>query len=390
MADMTPRHRRWFAALGGGSIVIGALFAWLPLEASAADLRQGPSVTVGTGQTVNDDIYAAGGTISIDGNVNGSVIAAGGTITVSGTVSRDVMIAGGTINVSGKVGGSIRAAGGNLTLNAPVEQDVVVTGGTVNIGSGGTIGRDLVIAGGMATVSAPVARRVTMAAGDLTLRGRVGGDVRGRVDRLRLDGAQIGGNLDYTSDNSVVVANGASVAGTTTRNTPTDRGTRGVADGFLGWLRGLIGIFVLGVLLLLLLPRFSTRSIDTLRAEPWASVGIGAAILVATPIVALIVFIVGLLIGGWWLGLLLIPLWILALAVGYVVSGFLLGRLIFARLGWGRYHDVLALLAGLFVLTVVGLVPLLGWLVSLAAFVAGAGAVALVISRRAQMRPAAA
>jgi len=288
------------------------------------------------------------------------------------------------------VGGSIRAAGGNLTLNAPVEQDVVVTGGTVNIGSGGTIGRDLVIAGGMATVSAPVARRVTMAAGDLTLRGRVGGDVRGRVDRLRLDGAQIGGNLDYTSDNSVVVANGASVAGTTTRNTPTDRGTRGVADGFLGWLRGLIGIFVLGVLLLLLLPRFSTRSIDTLRAEPWASLGIGAAILVATPIVALIVFIVGLLIGGWWLGLLLIPLWILALAVGYVVSGFLLGRLIFARLGWGRYHDVLALLAGLFVLTVVGLVPLLGWLVSLAAFVAGAGAVALVISRRAQMRPAAA
>src|SRR5437764_1422149 len=131
--------------------------------------------------------------------------------------SREAMIAGGTVNVSGKVGGKIRAAGGNLALNAPVEQDVVVTGGNVNIGSGGTIGRDLVIAGGMATVSAPVARRVTMAAGDLTLRGRVGGDVRGRVDRLRLDGAQIGGNLDYTSANPVVLANGAHVAGTTTR-----------------------------------------------------------------------------------------------------------------------------------------------------------------------------
>jgi len=389
MAVMTPRHRRWFAALGG-SIIVGALFAWLPVGASAADLRQGPSVTISRGQTINDDIYAAGGTISIDGNVNGSVIAAGGTITVSGTVSRDVMVAGGTINVTGKVGGSIRAAGGNLTINGPVEQDVVVTGGTVDIASGGTIGRDLVIAGGTATVAAPVARRVTMGAGDLTLRGRVGGDVRGSVDRLRLDGAQIGGNLDYTSDHSVVLANGASVAGTTTRHTPTARGTGAVAGGFLGWLRGLIGIFALGVLLLLLLPRFSSRSIDILRAEPWASLGIGAAILVVTPIVALLVFIVGLLVGGWWLGLLLIPLWILALAIGYVVSGFLLGRLIFARLGWGQYHDVLALLGGLFVLTVVGLVPLIGWLVSLAAFVAGAGAVALVISRRAQTRPAAA
>ncbi len=389
MAVMTRRQRRWFAALGG-SVVVGALFAWLPLQAAAADLRQGPRVTVGTGQTINDDIYAAGGTISIDGNVNGSVIAAGGTITVSGTVTRDVMVAGGTINVTGKVGGSVRAVGGNLTLNGPVEQDVVVTGGTVDIASGGTIGRDLVIASGTATVAAPVARRVTMGSGDLTLRGRVGGDVRGRVDHLRLDGAQIGGNLDYTSDNSVVLTNGARVAGTTTRHTPTDRGPRGAADGFLRWLRGLIGIFALGVLLLLLLPRFSTRSIDTLRAEPWASLGIGAAILVVTPIVALIVFIVGLLVGGWWLGLLLVPLWILALAIGYVVSGFLLGRLIFARLGWGRYHDVLALLGGLFVLTVVGLVPLIGWLVSLAAFVAGAGAVALVVGRRAQVRPAAA
>src|SRR5947199_770077 len=77
MAVMTPRHRRWFAALGG-SIIVGALFAWLPVGASAADLRQGPSVTISRGQTINDDIYAAGGTISIDGNVNGSVIAAGG------------------------------------------------------------------------------------------------------------------------------------------------------------------------------------------------------------------------------------------------------------------------------------------------------------------------
>ncbi len=227
-----------------------------------------------------------------------------------------------------------------------------------------------------------------MSSGSLTLRNRVGGDVRGRVDHLKLDGAQIGGNLDYTSNNSVELVNGARVAGTTTRHTPTDQGPR-TGDGFIGWLRGLIGIFALGLLLILLLPGLSTRAIDTLRAQPWPSLGIGAAILVIPPIVAVIAFIVGLFIGGWWLGVLLIPLWILALAVGYVVSGFLLGRLVFAQLGWGRYHDALALLGGLFILTVVGLVPVLGWLVGLAALVFGAGALALTVSRRAWMRPAA-
>jgi len=388
MARSRAMQRRGLTALGG-SIMVAALFAWLPLQAAAADLRQGSDVTVGSGETVNDDIYAGAGTVSIDGTVNGSVIAGGGTITVTGTVTRDLIVGGGTINVSGHIGGSIIAAGGNVTVTGPIGQDLVVTAGRVDVGSAATIGRDLVVAGGTATISAPIARRVQMTSGSLTLRNRVGGDVRGRVDHLKLDGAQIGGNLDYTSNNSVEQVNGAHVTGTITRHTPTDRGGD-AGNGFLGWLRGLIGIFALGLLLIFLFPALSSRAIDTERAQPWASLGIGAGILVITPIVALIVFVIGILIGGWWLGLLLIPLWILALAIGYAISGFLLGRLIFARLGWGGYHDALALLGGLFVLTVVGLIPVIGWLVGLVAIVFGAGALALVVAtRRAWMRPAA-
>ena len=387
MARTHAMRRRGLTALGG-SIMVAALFAWLPLQAAAADLRQGSDVTVPSGETVSDDIYAGAGTVSIRGTVNGNVIAGGGTVTVSGSISRDLILGGGTINITGHVGGSIIAAGGNISVNGPVEQDIVVTGGTIDVGSGATIGRDLVVAGGTATVSAPIGRRVQMSSGSLTLRNRIGGDVRGRVDHLKLDGAQIGGNLDYTSDNSVELVNGARVAGTTTRHTPTDRGG-GAGNGFLGWLRGLIGIFALGLLLIFLFPAMSSRAIDTERAQPWPSLGIGAAILVVTPIVALIVFVIGILIGGWWLGLLLIPLWILALAVGYAISGFLLGRLIFARLGWGGYHDAFALLGGLFVLTIVGLIPVIGWLIGLVAVIFGAGALALVVTRRASMRPAA-
>jgi cytoskeletal protein CcmA (bactofilin family) len=379
MARRQARHRRWLATLSG-SIVIAA-FAWLPLPAAAADLRQGADVTVARTETVNDDLYAGAGTVSIEGTVNGDVIAGGGTISVPGNITRDLIVGGGTIKVTGHVGGSIIAAGGNLTLDGAVEHDIVVTGGMIAIGSSATIGRDLVVAGGTATVAAPIARRVQMSAGTLTLKGRIAGDVRGRVDHLKLDGAQVGGNLDYTSNNPVERVNGARVQGTTIRHTPTDANS--ARNGFVDWLRGLVGLFALGLILIFLLPGIATRAIDILRAQPWPSLGIGAAILVITPIVALIVFVIGLLIGGWWLGALLIPIWLLALAVGYVVSGFLLGRLLFARLGWGGYHDALALLGGLFVLTVLGLIPVLGWLIGLVAVVFGAGALALVVSRRA-------
>src|SRR3989454_8136494 len=114
MARSRAMQRRGLTALGG-SIMVAALFAWLPLQAAAADLRQGSDVTVGSGETVNDDIYAGAGTVSIDGTVNGSVIAGGGTITVTGTVTRDLIVGGGTINVSGHIGGGIIAPGGHGT-----------------------------------------------------------------------------------------------------------------------------------------------------------------------------------------------------------------------------------------------------------------------------------
>ena len=384
MARKRSALRRWLRVLAA-SILAGALVAVVPLDVLAADLRQGSDVTVGLGETVNDDLYAGAGTISISGTVNGNAIAGGGTITVSGNVTGDLILGGGTINVTGRVGGSIIAAGGNLTLNGSVLRDIVVTGGTIDIPSGATIGRDLVVAGGTATVSAPIARRVRMSSGSVTLRNKVGGDVTGRVDHLKLDAAQIGGNLDYTSDNRVELVNGARVAGTTTRHTPTGRG-----NAVVGWLQALVGIFALGLLLILLLPALSTRATDTERAQPWASLGIGAAICIITPIVALIAFIVGIFIGGWWLGLLLIPIWILALAVGYVVSGFLLGRLIFAQLGWSQYHDALKLLGGLLVLGIVVIIPVLGWLVGLAALLFGTGALALAVTGQARGKPAAA
>ena len=370
--------RRTSARALSGLVLAAAALAFGSLPAVAADIRQGTTVTVGPGESVNDDIYAFGGTVTIQGTVSGSVIAAGATVTVSGHISRDLIVGGGNVTVSGPVDGSIRATGGTVTLSGPVGGDVVVAGGTVTIASGATIGRDLVAAVGTATVAGPVARRALVSAGTLTLQNKVGGDVTGQVDHLQLDaGAQIGGNLDYTSNNEVSKTSGATVAGTTTRHTPKDSGASGASGGFLGWVRGLIGLFALGLLLLFLLPRFSLQATQTLTRSPWASLGIGAAVLVLMPILAVLVFVVGIIIGGWWIGVLLLAAYFLALALAYVVAGFLLGRLVFDRIGWTRAHAVWALLAGLFILTVIGLVPVVGALVSLAAVLLGLGALGL-------------
>ncbi len=112
-----------------------------------------------------------------------------------------------------------------------------------------------------------------------------------------------------------------------------------------------------------------------------ASVGFGAAILMITPILGIIAFIAGLLVGGWWLAVLLFPAYILALALGYVVSGSLIGRWTADRLGW-RLHPARIVVGGLFALTVIGSIPILGWIVSLIAVLFGLGALAIAATTR--------
>jgi len=372
---------RLFAALG-------ALLVFLPIQAAAADIRAtGTNETIPSGTTINDDLYIFSNTVDIGGTVDGSVISAGGTVTIDGRVTHDIMVAGGTVNLNGPVDGTVRVAGGTVTLNGAVAGDVVAAGGTLTVNSDASIGRDLVFGAGRATVSGPVARNVILGSGTVTIENSVGGNVTGNVGQLTLaSGAKVGGYLDYTSNNTAVIDSGATVAGAVTRHEPTTStpvfGSPGLpALTFIGWLRAWIGISALGLLLVLLFPGFSVKASQALMRRPVASIGFGAAILITTPIVGAIAFIVGLIIGGWWLALLLLPAYVLALALGYVVSALWFGGWTAERFGW-KLHPALMVVGGLLVLTIVGSIPVVGWLISVAAALFGLGALAIAATTR--------
>jgi cytoskeletal protein CcmA (bactofilin family) len=368
--------------------LVGALLLLLPMHAAAADVRAGNGdQTIGSGTTITDDLYIFGSNVNVQGTVDGTVVAAGGTVTITGHVTRDVMVAGGTVDINGPVDGSVRVAGGTVTINGAVTGDVVAAGGTVNVSSDASIGRDLVLGAGQVTVAGPVARNVMLGSGTVTIQDRVGGNVTGTVDRLTLaSGAKVSGYLDYTSNHPAVIDSGATVAGTVSPHTPTSTtpqfgGPAPPALSVIGWLQGWIGISILGLLLVLLFPAFSTKMTEALQHRPGASIGFGAAILVITPIAGIIAFIVGLLVGGWWLAVLLFPAYILALALGYVVSGMVIGRWTATRFGW-TLHPAWIVVGGLFVLTVVGSIPVLGWIISLFAALFGLGALAIAATTR--------
>ncbi len=82
----------------------------------------------------------------------------------------------------------------------------------------------------------------------------------------------------------------------------------------------------------------------------------------------------------------LLAAYALALVIGYALAGLLAGTWIVQRLNWRGLHPALTLLVGLVILTVIGLIPILGGIVSFIVALFGFGAFALTLARP---RPAA-
>ncbi|MDD3896761.1 MAG: polymer-forming cytoskeletal protein [Candidatus Peribacteraceae bacterium] len=156
------------------------LCASIAAPVSGAMIKGGEILSID--QSIDDDLYVAGGQLDILKDVGGDLIAAGGEITIRGNVEEDLTVAGGRVYLQGKVGDDLRAAGGEVRISGTVTDDVFVAGGRVEITEGSIINGDLRIAGG-----------------DVYINGTVRGDIDVRGGRVILRGV-VSGNLDASAD----------------------------------------------------------------------------------------------------------------------------------------------------------------------------------------------
>jgi cytoskeletal protein CcmA (bactofilin family) len=376
-------------------LALVALFLTLtPSAAAAADIRQGQEIAIGATETIEDDLYAFGTTITIDGTIHGDLIAAGSNISVNGTVTGDVIAAGNSIAIRGQVGGSVRAAGNTIVLDGKLTNDLLAAGVEVTILSNGRVGRDAIVGATNTTISGQIGRDLQAGSTNVKIDGSVGGNVVATVDRLQLtDRATIGGNLKYTSKTEAQIANTSSVKGSTERQVPPEGRAplvTGPAALVVEWLKGLIGLLILGILVVFFFPGFSRRAGEALVRSPWLTLAIGALMLIGLPILAIVFFAVGALIGGWWIGFVVIALLVVVLALSIPVAAVGVGGALL-RMTRRPVPVWLALLIGLIVLLLVALVPILGGLVIFCALLFGMGAttIAVVGNRRAEVATAA-
>jgi cytoskeletal protein CcmA (bactofilin family) len=371
--------------------LVALVLAVTPSPAAAADIRQGfdKDIVIGTTEIIEDDLYAFGNNVSINGTIKGDLIATGQNISVDGNVTGDVIAAGNSVTIRGQVGGSVRAAGRTAFVDGKIANDLVFAGSEFELTANGRIGRDAIVGTAKTTVTGQIGRNLQVASADAKIDGGVGRDVLASVDKLQLtDRATVGGALKYTSKNEAQIANTSSVKGPIERQDP-DNGREplftGTAAVVVEWLRGLIGLLILGILVVFFFPGFSRRAGEALVRSPWLTLAIGALVLVGLPILAVVFFAVGALIGGWWIGFVALALFVVVLALSIPVAAVGVGGALL-RVAQRPVPVWLALFIGLVALLLVALIPILGGLVIFCALLFGMGAttIAVVGGRRAE------
>jgi hypothetical protein len=254
--------------------------------------------------------------------------------------------------------------------------DRVVITGPVTIDRGQTAD-DVVVIDGPVSVAGRVRGDLVVVNGRLRISGTVEGDVVAVADRAALaPGARVGGDFVY-GDKRPLVASGATIGGDIQRVSVGE-----VTDpvGFIGavalWIAVSVSALVLGLLLLWLAPRALDAAFRAASTSLGATIGWGLLLFFGLPILAVIalVTIVGIPLGVALL-LALLPIY----AIGYTTSAWLLGR----RLVGPPRGRVLAFLAGLAILRILAIIPIVGGIVWFAATVVGLGAL-LVATWRAR------
>ncbi|MFB6287125.1 MAG: hypothetical protein ABEK03_11195, partial [Candidatus Bipolaricaulia bacterium] len=242
-----------------------------------------------------------------------NIVVFGGDVAVMGDVRQNVVVIGGDVRVSGRVGDAVVSVGQDVVLEASavVNGDVVSVGGNV--------------------------RRAANAV------------VNGDVTVVAWSG--LGESWEEVVGFGVLAFLGLSLW------------------GFVAWL---IVMFVIGWLLLSLLPKPMERHMDAFRTSPMHTLGWGVlAFLLFVPLMVVLIFTV--------LGIALIPLLVLAYVyagiVGVVVSALLLGHKLSDPLKREHISPVAALAIGLVILGLIRLIPVLGAIVTLVLWLFGFGIV---------------
>jgi hypothetical protein len=348
---------------------------------SAAETASSELVIIREGDTLEEDLYATGVRIIIEGVINGDLTAfAAEEVIISGQVTGSVVAVAPTVTVSGDVGGALRTTANVLEVSGSVGSDVVAAAVGAGLRPGSMVGGDVVVWAVNFEAAGTIGSNLEGTQRTTRIEGSVNGDVGISVRRLIVTGPlEVAGDLGYRSEIEADGLEQASVGGVTVHKAPLPPNIRIRALGLLARLLAILGLTTAAMLVAWGWPDRTRRAAEQARTQLLKAYGFGALVMLSPFLLGGVAALVaGLTPAAASLPLLAIfgPLvvataglvLVLSLVAG-VPAVLALGELLPRNLA--MYGSILA---GSALVALLWMVPLVGWLMPLMVLPTGLGA----------------
>jgi hypothetical protein len=337
-----------------------------------------------------DDAYIAGDNVTLSGEAVDDAVVVGNTVVISAPVQGSAHAGGRSVSISAPVGQSLYTAGINVNVSAPIGGDAQLFGDTVLVAA--PIGGDLRLGAQRVEITASVGDDALVAAEHILLTGVIAGDASLSTKSISFgENAKIEGTLHLYADDPEAIE-------IPTHVVPADRIERHAADafdpgadpeggatiepssgGWMSWLgskvTAILILTAMATLIAALAPAFLMNLRERTLETPMRALWMG---FLSISGLAGSLFLIALT--GY--GILLVPasvvLAVLLGVAGYVIGTYILGVGVMGALNRPLPETLteraIAALVGAVVVTVLALIPVIGWIGVLAVAIAGAGA----------------
>ncbi len=348
--------------------------------------------TLPAGATVPHDLFIRADDIRIDGTLDGNLFAFAQNVTIDGQVNGDVVVFSGTLHVApaAKIGGDLISfvhemhMGGQLHGNYFGGNQVTDLSGSIggssvswsqqlNLQPGARVGGELVSFDQILDLEGAVHQGVLATFQSANLNGQVDGRLHLRGDRLNIGPvARIGGRVMFHGRNRPTIESGAQL-GQGLQFEWLRPGAHWRSGKFylfqaLAWAAAMLA----GLVLWLLFPGFFA-AVERQRQRIGASLGAGAVLLIALPVLAVLA---GITLVGLPLAVIALFCYLLAIYLSSVFVAVWLGNLLLG-VTESFWENLLRLALGLLLIRIVLQIPYAGGLALLAIVVWGLGLQAL-------------
>jgi len=332
------------------------------------------------GDTIDDDLYLGVSEGALDGVITGDAVIAARKYSVTGEIKGSLNSASQFATIRGGIGNSVRMFAQTVTIEGTIGKNLLVFGDIIDLSENSLVGKDVTIFGGDVSLSGNVGGNALIKCNELILSGKIAGDVDIRAEKISiLAPAEITGNITYKSKEEIKIGDGVIIGGKVDWQ-KVKPGEDGEKDVGVGWAMRLLlftASLVTGLLLIALTNRHVRAATEQIVTKPLMTLGIGFVVFCVAPVAVIILLI---LIIGIPAAIILLFTYTVFFYIAKIYVAIALGRVGIKALrkdaapkaGW-------CLLVGLVVLTILFMIPQLGWIVYFVTIFWGFGAILLGI-----------